>query len=268
LRFRETCHQVTRVLSCGSSELRRQPGIVGPYWLGPTSSPLALFCLTALGLEVFRHLGRTRGCKHKRVLPPVFFDATAEYHRSDESSDPFAIPVSVDVCAGHRTERFRGLLRIRLSGLHPRVGPEVRAASRKQAGDKTPEWAGLPNAFHSRFGPVLGLRPMSSHLAAGDGRASSAELRHTTGKPVRGRVLQLGSPLAWRLVTGALRGFLLRVCLTGCPTASSGQRDRRTVRRGGPKVASHGLPTEVGSGQDTQREHNDTSHGVRFLSAR
>jgi hypothetical protein len=120
LRLRVTCHQITRFLSCGSSELRRRPDIVGPYWLSPSSSPLARVCLPALGLEVFRHLGRTRGCKHKRVLPPVFFDATAEYHRSDESSDPFAVPVSVGVCAGQSTERFRGRLRIRLSGRHPR----------------------------------------------------------------------------------------------------------------------------------------------------
>jgi len=100
LRFRATCRQVTRFLSCGSSELRRSPNVVGPYWLSPSSSPLARFFLPALGHEVFRHPARTRGCKHKRVLPPVFFDATAEYCRSDESSDSCAVPVSVDVCAG------------------------------------------------------------------------------------------------------------------------------------------------------------------------
>jgi hypothetical protein len=64
-----------------------------------------------------------------------------------------------------------------------------------------------------------------------------------------------------------------RLSATGLPDGvlgrkRRGQRDRRTVRRGDPKVASHGLPTKVGPGQDTQREHDDTSHGVRFLSAR
>jgi len=137
LRFRATCHQVTRVLSCGSPELRRLSGVVGPYWLSPTSSPLAQFCLSALGLEVFRHPTRTRGCKHKRVLPPMFFDATAEYCRSDESSVPIAVPVSAGACAGQNTERFRGRLRIRLSGLHPRVGPEeVGRHNREQARER------------------------------------------------------------------------------------------------------------------------------------
>jgi hypothetical protein len=199
----------------------------------------------------------------------VFFDATAEYCRSDESSDPCAVPVSVGVCAGQSTERFRGQLRIRLSGLHPRVGPEARAAHREQARDKTPEGAGSLNTSHSRVGPVLGLGPMSSHLAVVDSRASCVELRRPAGKPVRRRVLRLGSPLARRLVPGALRGFLLLGSLAGCPTASGKTTRQATVRRGYPKVASRGVPTEVGpEAQDTQREHDDTSHGVRFLSAR
>jgi hypothetical protein len=128
-----------------------------------TCCPSAQFCLSALGLEVFRHLTRTRGCKHKRVQPPVFFDATAEYHRSDESSVPCAVPVSAGACAGQNTERFRGRLRIRLSGLHPRVGPEEverHIASKLATGRAT--GAGSPNAFHSHYGPVLGLGPLSS----------------------------------------------------------------------------------------------------------
>lgn len=89
----------------------------------------------------------------------------------------------------------------------------------------------MPNAFHSRFGPVLGLGPMSSHLAAGDGRASSAELRHLAGKPERGRVLQWGSPLAWQLVTGALRGFLLWVPYRGVrPQAADNEAGDRSQR--------------------------------------
>jgi len=61
-----------------------------------------------------------------------------------------------------------------------------------------------------------------------------------------------------------------------CSGSSTGVSDckqrttgRKTVRRGDPKVASRGVPTEVGpEAQDTQREHDNTSHGVRFLSAR
>jgi hypothetical protein len=104
----------------------------------------------------------------------------------------------------------------------------------------------LPNAFHSRFGPVLGLGPMSSHLAAGDGRASSAELRHLAGKPERGRVLQFGVATC---VTARDRSPFEAFC-SGLPTGVLGRKRRATgqvtVRRGDPMVASRGVPTYVG----------------------
>jgi hypothetical protein len=99
-------------------------------------------------------LGWSSGCKHPSDRPPEFFDATAEYHRSDESSDPFAGPV-VERCmrgAEHRAAT-KGRLRIRLSKLHPRVGFEGQAFQREQARGRTPEGAGSPNAFHSHTAP-------------------------------------------------------------------------------------------------------------------
>jgi hypothetical protein len=197
----------------------------------------------------------------------VFFDATAEYCRSDESSDPCAVPVSVGVCAGQSTERFRGQLRIRLSGLHPRVGPEARAAHREQARDKTPEGAGSLNTSHSRVGPVLGLGPMSSHLAVGDSRASCVELRRPAGKPVRRRVLRLGSPLARRLVPGALRGFLLLGSLAGCPPASGRQRDRRPFAEVTRRLPHAGCPPKWVPRRKT-RSGNTMTPPMGFVSFR
>jgi hypothetical protein len=269
LRFRVTCHQVTRVLSCGSSELRRRSSVVGPYGLSPSSSPLARFCLTALGPEVFRHLTRTRGCKHKRVLPPVFFDATAEYHRSDESSVPVAVPVSAGACAGQNTERFRGRLRIRLSGLHPRVGPEEssgqsRASPRGDArGGRIAQRLSL--ALRSRPRPRADVFP-----PCGGGRSSeqrrAASPRRQAGEGTR-------APVGVTTCVATRDRSPFEAFCSGLPTGVPGRKRRATgqvtVRRGDPKVASRGVPTEVGpEAQDTQREHDDASHGVRFLSAR
>jgi hypothetical protein len=85
-------------------------------WVGPDLFAVGAICLNALGPEVFRHLTRTRGCKHKRVPPPVFFDATAEYHRSDESSVP--------VCRSCFGRCMRGAEHRTIQGAaaHPAIG--------------------------------------------------------------------------------------------------------------------------------------------------
>jgi hypothetical protein len=171
---------------------------------------------------------------------------------------------------GADTERYQGAATHPAIGASPaRVGPEVRAAHREQARDKTPEGAGSLNTSHSHVGPVLGLGPMPSHLAVVDSRASCVELRHPAGKPVRRRVPRFGIAAC---ATARTRSPS-RLSATGLPDEVPDRKRRATRQatggRGDPKVASRGVPTEVGpEAQDTQREHNDTSHGVRFLSAR
>jgi hypothetical protein len=228
LRFRVACHQVTRVLSCGSSELRRQPGVVGPYRLSPTSSPLAQFCLSALGPEVFRHLTRTRGCKHKRVPPPVFFDATAEYHRSDESSVPFCRSCFGRCMRGAEHRTIQG------AAAHPAIGASPAGGTRRSRArnrEQARESDARRSRIAQRFSLALRSRPrpravVFPTLRLGDGRASSAELRHLAGKPERGRVLQLGTPLAWRHLTGAPSRLSAPGYLPGCSAASGEQRGR------------------------------------------
>lgn len=86
LQFLETCHQVTGVLSCGSSERRRSPNAVGPYWLGPPSMPFARMVFQARSASRFFDTRVERGVASNNAFYLPFFDATAEYHRSDESS--------------------------------------------------------------------------------------------------------------------------------------------------------------------------------------
>jgi hypothetical protein len=90
LRFLETCHQVTGLLSCGSSERWRHPNAVGPYWLGPSSMPLARMVCQARSASRFFDTRVERGVASNNASDLPFFDATAEYHRSDESLDSCA----------------------------------------------------------------------------------------------------------------------------------------------------------------------------------
>jgi hypothetical protein len=58
-------------------------------------------------------------------------------------------------------------------------------------------------------------------------------------------------------------------CLTGHPAASGGQRVGQSATESSPRLPHAGFSAEAERpAQDTQREHDDTSHGVRFLSAR
>jgi hypothetical protein len=270
LRFRETCHQVTRVLSCGSSERRRQPGVVGPYWLSPTSSPLAQFFKFALGPEVFRHLTRTRGCKHKRVLPPVFFDATAEYYRSDESSVP--------VCRSCFGRCMRGAEHRTIQGAatHPAIGASPAGGTRRSRARNSrasPRGDARGGRIAQRLSLALRSRPRPRadvFPPCGGGRSSeqrrAASPRRQAGEGTR-------APVGVTTCVATRDRSPFEAFCSGLPTGVPGRKRRATgqvtVRRGDPKVASRGVPTEVGpEAQDTQREHDDASHGVRFLSAR
>jgi hypothetical protein len=74
-----------RVLSCGSSERWRSPDVVGPYWLGPPFLPLARMVFQARSASRFSDTRVERGVVANDAFYLPFFDATAEYHRSDES---------------------------------------------------------------------------------------------------------------------------------------------------------------------------------------
>jgi hypothetical protein len=107
------------------------------------------------------------------------------------------------------------------------------------------------------FPPYGGGQSSERHRAA----SSDWQANQETRAPIR-------SSLARRRGPEPLGAFCF-----GLPDGVLDRKRRATGQaighRGGPKVASRGVPTEVGPGaQDTQREHNNTSHGVRFLSAR
>jgi hypothetical protein len=237
--------------------------------LSPTSSPLAQFCLSALGPEVFRHLTRTRGCKHKRVPPPVFFDATAEYHRSDESSVP--------VCRSCFGRCMRGAEHRTIQGAatHPAIGASPaggtrrgRSTHREQAHDRTADGGRIAQrlslALRSRPRPRAVVFPT---LRLGDGRASSAELRHLAGKPERRRVLQLGSPLAWWHLTGAPSRLSAPGHPPGCPTASSGQRGGKPFAEVTRRLPHAGCPPKWVPRRKT-RSGNTTTPPMGFVSFR
>jgi hypothetical protein len=125
------------------------------------------------------------------------------------------------------------------------------------------------DTFRSQDGSVLGLGPFVTHTfrrggrSSGQRRASSLcwQASWVTRAPERVTVCTAAQ-------TRALRGFLLGVP-DGSSTASGRQRERRPVAEVARRLPRAWCLTEVRSGaQDTQREHNDTSHGVRFLSAR
>lgn len=185
LRFRSTCHQVARVLSCGSSERWRSPGIVGPYWLGPPSVPFARMVCQARSASRFSDTRVERGVASNNAFYLPFFDATAEYHRSDESSGSCARPEAVRCVRGAEHRIGTGeRLRIRLSRLHPRVGLDNSGDAMQASLQGEARGTGLFNAFCSQDGSVLGLGPfVFLALRRLDGRAASVELRHFAGKP-------------------------------------------------------------------------------------
>jgi hypothetical protein len=123
LRFLGTCRQVTGVLSCGSSERWRSPDVVGPYWLGPSFLPFARMVFQARSASRFFDTRVERGVASNTAFYLPFFDATAEYYRSDESSRSCARPGSIRRMRGADIRSERGGdcasgYRVR----HPRVG--------------------------------------------------------------------------------------------------------------------------------------------------
>jgi hypothetical protein len=204
-----------------------------------------------------------------------FLDATAEYHRSDESSgscagswvwsgDTRGARGTGSDTGGGCASGYRGFTR----GWAPMIRGSL--AGKPARRPETPDCSTplLARRHRPRPGAVCRLA-----FRRGDGRASSVELASPWGWQASfGVALSSGSesPLAWwRVGPELLRGFLLRVPdgpSSGKPR-TSGTDDRSQSRP--RRLPRAGCLTEVSPGaQDTQRERDDTSHGVRFLSAR
>lgn len=197
----------------------------------------------------------------------MFFDATAEYHRSDESSDPFAIPVSVGACAGQNTERFRGRLRIRLSGLHPRVGPEEsndrsRASPRQDArGGRIAQRLSL--ALRSRPRPRADVFPPCGGGRSSEQRRASSP-RRQAGEGTR-------APVGVTTCVAARHRSPSRLSalgtLPGCPAASGGQRGRRPFAEVTRRLPHAGCPPKWVPRRKT-RSGNTMTPPMGFVSFR
>jgi hypothetical protein len=249
LRFRETCHQVTWVLSCGSSERRRPPDAVGPYWLGPSSMPLARWFFKRARLRGFPTLGSNEGLQAttrstSRSSTPLQSITAATSHR---------IPVPglsrFGACAGQTSESKQVATAHPATEATPAGGTRYFGPSHcRQARNEEARGTGSLNAFRSQDGSVLGLGPF----------VASPYGEETVERPASNFVTwlasQLGdacsgseSPFARRRRTGALRGFLLRVP-DGSSTASGRQRERRPVAEVTRRLPRAWCLTEVRSG--------------------
>jgi len=124
-------------------------------------------------------------------------------------------------------------------------------------------------SFHSHCGPVLGLGPLSSlPYGKGTGERANVVLRHFTGANRCFDACSRADTACAAAVPEPFGAFYGGGPI-GLPGLAAGNGTRHRSQRVDPKAALRGVPTEVGPGaQDTQREHDDTSHGVRFLSAR
>lgn len=91
---------------------------------------------------------------------------------------------SSGACAGQNTDREQGAAtHPAIESLTRRWAPKVEQVVHEQARERFARGGRITQRFSLAHGTVLGLEPLSSHLAVGDGRAISAELRHHTGKP-------------------------------------------------------------------------------------
>jgi hypothetical protein len=154
LRFRETCHQVTRVLSCGSSERWRSPDAVGPYWLSPSSMPLARWFFKRARLRGFPTLGSNAGLQAttrstSRSSTPLQSITAATSHR---------IPVPglsrFGACAGQTSESKQ------VATAHPAIEATPAGGTRyfghsrcRQARKERPEEPDRSTLFARRTAP-------------------------------------------------------------------------------------------------------------------
>jgi len=185
LRFRETCHQVTWFLSCGSSERRRSPDAVGPYWLGPPSMPLARMVFQARSASRFFDTRFERGVASNNAS---YLTVLRRHCRVSPQRRVIGFLcltwIGAAYARGRHPNRHRGRLRIRPSRLHPRVGLDNsgNAMQASLQGEARRNRIAQRLSLAGRFRPRPGTVCLPA-LRRGDGRAASVELRHLTGKP-------------------------------------------------------------------------------------
>jgi hypothetical protein len=166
-----------------------------------------------------------------------------------------------NVTGGGCASGYRGFTR----GWDPKKSSEEFAS---KLANQTPDGGRIAQrislALRSRPRPRAVVFPT---LRLGDGRASSAELRHLAGKPERGRVLQLESPLAWRQLPEPLRGFLLRAFHRGVRLQAVGQRGGKPFAEVTRRLPHAGCPPKWVPRRKT-RSGNTMTPPMGFVSFR
>jgi len=169
--------------------------------------------------------------------------------------------------AEHRT--------IQGAAAHPAIGASPAGGSRSSSGGSraSPRQDARGGRIAQHVSLALRSRPRpGADVFPPCGGGQSRELRRAAS-PRRQAGEETRAPVGVAACAAARTRSPSRLSATGLPDGVPDRKRRatsqETVGRGDPKVASRGVPTEVGpEAQDTQREHDDTSHGVRFLSAR
>jgi len=222
LRLRASCRQGTRFLSCGSSELRRPPNVVGPYGLGPPSSPLARFELRSAVRSSDIWVERGGASTDTFYLPcsstPLQSITAATSHRV------LCRSCSRPVYARGRTpDEDRGRLRIRFRGVTRGWVPILRACSRASSrggarrGDRIVRRLSLvlrsrPRPGADVFPPYGGGRTSERRRAASPGRQAGQGTR----------ALGNGHRLRGSTTPRALRDVFAKSCRSGhSPQAAS-----------------------------------------------
>jgi hypothetical protein len=150
----------------------RSPGVVGPYWLGPPSVPLARMVVQARSASRFSDTRVERGVVANDAFYHSLFNATAEYHRSDESPGSCAGPGSVRCVRGaeHRVDSG-GYCASGNRGGTRGWDSIIQASNSGQARGERPENR-IALRFCSHDGPVLGLGPFVTLAFRREGRSS------------------------------------------------------------------------------------------------
>lgn len=160
LRFRETCHQVTWVLSCGSSERLRSPNAVGPYWLGPPSLPLARMVFQARSASRFSDTRVERGVASNNAS---YLTVLRRHCRVSPQRRVIGFLcltwLGSAYARGRHPNRNRGRLRIRPSSATPAGGTRYTGHAMRASSQGGARETGSFNAFRSQDGSVLGLGP-------------------------------------------------------------------------------------------------------------
>jgi hypothetical protein len=222
----------------------------------------------ALGFKVFRHSGRTWGCKQQHVLPPVLRRHCRVSPQRRVIGFLCLTWLGSAYARGRHPNRNRGRPRIRLSRRHPRVGlDKFRQRDASKLAGRSPrnriaQRLSLAGRFRPRPGTVCLPHLTARRRSSGQRRTSSPDWQASFGDACSGSE----SPFARRRRTGALRGFLLRVP-DGLSAASGKQRERRPVAEVTRRLPHAWCLTEVSPERKT-RSGNTMTPPMGFDSFR